>query len=564
MAVVALCLAFFMSKINAHSWTRCTKYQGTITGRDYNEADCEGWIRGWQFDNVIFGQDRGINYQVGVGGGQALCQNTLSGTSGDSYSGSYAGKMATYAPGSTVRVVWPAKNHANGECFANIPDGSMKLFMNPTPNPTGDIPNTGSTMGAQNYQLVKDWQDGCTAGSDGCGFQNCPKFCEDTDKATCFGDFVVPSVSTSGYYTFVWYWIFNPGSPYISCWEAYIDVNGEVTTPDDGSNSTPSPVSNGNPSPASSNTPSPVSANGIMIQNKDITQGYYLTFILSNIDATSCSDSISNVYISEGNTWRVADNQYDDGSYVVAWDYDGTTFGSLVPISVRISMTSGRNIDLSNIITTITDKTASFGSNQVICGGSDDSTPSPVSNATPSPVSNGTPAPVSNATPSPTSARTIKEYITQIPLCITGKDYDSSQMKTFVYQQFSALVEEDDVISILTGLGTNEYNFTAQISHTSPGADIYDIANNDLCASFEATYGSTDCVQCDEITTFALYDNTVPTTSTTAAPTTPEPTTPSSTDVPTASTLFDPKSASPTIKYVSCFISSFLVMFFVW
>lgn len=63
------------------------------------------------------------------------------------------------------------------------------------------------------------------------GFQNCPKFCENTDKATCFGDFEVPIVDTSGYYTFVWYWIFNPGSPYITCWEAYIEADGSATEP---------------------------------------------------------------------------------------------------------------------------------------------------------------------------------------------------------------------------------------------------------------------------------------------------------------------------------------------
>jgi len=74
------------------------------------------------------------------------------------------------------------------------------------------------------YELVQDWHEGCTPGSDGCGFMNCPRFCENTDRATCFGDFVVPAVDTSGYYTFVWYWIFNPGSPYISCYEAYIDA----------------------------------------------------------------------------------------------------------------------------------------------------------------------------------------------------------------------------------------------------------------------------------------------------------------------------------------------------
>merc|ERR1712088_1242835 len=94
--------------------------------------------------------------------------------------------------------------------------------MNPNVNPTADISNSQSTMADQGYELVKDWHDGCTPGSDGCGFMNCPRFCENTDRATCYGDFVVPEVDTSGYYTFVWYWIFNPGSPYISCYEAYV------------------------------------------------------------------------------------------------------------------------------------------------------------------------------------------------------------------------------------------------------------------------------------------------------------------------------------------------------
>merc|ERR1719356_1321510 len=101
----------------------------------------------------------------------------------------------------------------------------MKLYMNPIANPTADLTNAGGvSMSSAGYRLVKDWQEGCTPGADGCGFQNCPKFCENTDRATCFGDFVVPTVDTEGYYTFVWYWIFNPGSPYISCYEAYIDA----------------------------------------------------------------------------------------------------------------------------------------------------------------------------------------------------------------------------------------------------------------------------------------------------------------------------------------------------
>jgi len=102
--------------------------------------------------------------------------------------------------------------------------------MNPNVNPTSDLSNSGSSnMEDHGYQLVKDWHDGCTPGDDGCGFMNCPRFCENTDRATCFGDFTVPTVSTSGYYTFVWYWIFNPGSPYISCYEAYVDADAAVS-----------------------------------------------------------------------------------------------------------------------------------------------------------------------------------------------------------------------------------------------------------------------------------------------------------------------------------------------
>jgi len=224
-----LYIALLAGKVTAHSWARCTKYGAEITGGDYSEDECSGWIRGWEFDGIDFGADRGINYQVSVGGGQSLCQSGLSGSADTNY-GFRDDKTPMYTAGETVRVVWPAKNHANYECSNNIPDASMKLFMNPNVNPTADLSNSASTMEANGYELVKDWQDGCVAGSDGCGFQNCPKFCDNTDRATCFGDFVVPEVDTSGYYTFVWYWIFNPGSPYITCYEAYVDAEAADVT----------------------------------------------------------------------------------------------------------------------------------------------------------------------------------------------------------------------------------------------------------------------------------------------------------------------------------------------
>jgi hypothetical protein len=335
---------------------RCSDYKAEITGGDYDEGQCEGWIRGWEYDGVTFGQDRGINYQVGVGSGQSLCQSSLGSSSSD-YGFADADKIPSYTAGSTVRVVWPAKNHANYECFNNIPDASMKLFYNPNVNPTVDLANTGSTMLDQGYELVKDWQEGCTAGEDGCGFQNCPKFCENTDKATCFGDFEVPSVDSSGYYTFVWYWIFNPGSPYITCWEAYIEADGQVTTPDDG-------------------------------------------------DSTST-----------------------------------------------------------------------------------------------------TPAPTTGTNPQ----GTITGYLTQIPVCIEGQDYTAEDVSTFVVDQFDDLDSVTATYILTVDETDSGYNFVAQISHSTAGAEVTDIATDDLCTSFEALYGSSVSCQvsdeCGEVVTFALYDN---------------------------------------------------------
>lgn len=357
MMLMIVPLALFIQSLHAHSWVRCSDYKAEITGGDYDESQCEGWIRGWEYDGVTFGQDRGINYQVEVGGGQSLCQRSMTGSSSNNYGFANTDKIPSYTAGSSVRVVWPAKNHANYECFNYIPDTSMKLFFNPNVNPSADLPNTESTMIAQGYELVKDWHDGCSAGEDGCGFQNCPKFCENTDKATCFGDFTVPNVDTSGYYTFVWYWIFNPGSPYITCWEAYIEKS-------DGS------------------TPSPV----------------------------------------------------DDDQTV-------------------------------------------------------------------------TPAPTTGTNPQ----GTISGYLTQIPVCIEGQSYNAGTLLNFVEDQFSA-ADAVTATYILSVDQTNSgYDFLAQVSHNSPGAEVTDIATTDFCANFVAAYGvSVTCDvsdDCGEVITFATYDN---------------------------------------------------------
>merc|ERR1719295_1754633 len=190
---------------------------------------------------------------------------------------------------------------------------------------------------------------------------NCPKFCENTDKATCFGDFVVPTVDTSGYYTFVWYWIFNPGSPYITCWEAYIESDGATTAPAD---------------PAATTTPSPI-----------------------------------------------------------------------------------------------------------------------------------TPAPTTGTNPQ----GSITGYLTQIPVCITGQDYDADALSAFVEDQF---VDVDSVTAtyILSVDETDDgYDFLAQVSYSAASAEVTDIATVDLCSNFESLYGiAVSCDvsdDCGEVVTFATYDN---------------------------------------------------------
>ena len=163
-----------ISKINGHSWVRCTDYSAIITGADYDESKCNGWIRDWTFDDTPFGVDRGINFQRKLGNAQQpICaQNSLNGVANDDYAADYKNKIAQYTSGSTVRVVWPAKNHANYECFNHIPDTSMKLFMNPNVNPTSDLPNTQNTMESNGFTLVEDWQEGCTVGTIGCASQS--------------------------------------------------------------------------------------------------------------------------------------------------------------------------------------------------------------------------------------------------------------------------------------------------------------------------------------------------------------------------------------------------------
>lgn len=48
--------------------------------------------------------------------------------------------MAAYTVNETIRLLWPAKNHANYQCSTNQLDNAMKLFVNEdNPNPSSDL-----------------------------------------------------------------------------------------------------------------------------------------------------------------------------------------------------------------------------------------------------------------------------------------------------------------------------------------------------------------------------------------------------------------------------------------
>ena len=87
--------------------------------------------------------------------------------------------------------------------------------------------------------------------------------------------------------------------------------------------------------------------------NYHATQKYYLTFVLQNIDASPCGESVSSVQILQQGNWRGHDQYYyEDGlGDRYAFLHTGVDFDQMFPISVRIVMSSAREITLWGVIT---------------------------------------------------------------------------------------------------------------------------------------------------------------------------------------------------------------------
>ena len=159
------------------------------------------------------------------------CKTAISDPITDGYNDEYP--YAEWTPGSTYRLVWPAKNHAIGEeCGeTSSTDRGIGVYANMQVNPTSDLTDLSQ------FETVYDWHEesGETFTNNkaikGVPFANCMDYCSDTDASPCWGDITIPDdmFSESGFYTFIWYW--NFGSNYVSCFDVYIDVNGETQTP---------------------------------------------------------------------------------------------------------------------------------------------------------------------------------------------------------------------------------------------------------------------------------------------------------------------------------------------
>jgi len=209
-----VCLSL-LELASAHSWAQCTDYTEE-NGRTWSASDCRGWPRAYAsvFQNGAqgFGADMGYNYQPGASG--AACRSPPTSTD---YTAAFP--MATYNPGQRVCLAWPPKNHVAAKCEnPNIGDSGTRIYrsgLNPTADPTLD----------QFHQnLVYDF--GANTGTNGLGFQNCPEFCGNNDKALCTGCFDIPTTIATGKYTFLWEWAFNgPSDIYTTCFDVEIVAN---------------------------------------------------------------------------------------------------------------------------------------------------------------------------------------------------------------------------------------------------------------------------------------------------------------------------------------------------
>ena len=200
MEFLLLALCYFLSVTKGHSWLACADYRAVLDpdNQDFSLSNCDGYGRGY------YDSSNPSSFSAGFGKfthSDTTCQMAVADPIDSAYDDTYP--YATWVPGSTVRLVWPAKNHAIGaECGETAStDKEMKILYNPNVNPTSDLASIDDYLTAWDWHEESDvdWNGG-NDGVEGIPFANCMDYCSDTDASPCFGDMIVPDFTESGFY----------------------------------------------------------------------------------------------------------------------------------------------------------------------------------------------------------------------------------------------------------------------------------------------------------------------------------------------------------------------------
>jgi len=219
--MLLISLLYLVDFTKGHSWIECVDYNGPTDV--YDASQCNALPRPLSDGRNVgatFGLDIGMDHRPGNSGNQ--CQGDIS----RGLDANYGGNMVSYNAGQTYTLAWPPKNHVAASCTnPYIPDTSLELFVEPyngASDPTAFTQQVSASFTDNPHELNKiDFK----------GFQNCPKFCDNTDKALCTGTFVVPASLPSGLYTFQWKWAFNSEADiYSTCWEARVEGGSTPVT----------------------------------------------------------------------------------------------------------------------------------------------------------------------------------------------------------------------------------------------------------------------------------------------------------------------------------------------
>jgi hypothetical protein len=213
-------LPLFLIQLNyviSHSWLQCSDYKITSENDKnyYNASNCLGRSRcGWNSlideEKSGFGTDSDLQFTRDPNSCQCPKDNLKAYTK--------EAPMAHYDLGQTVCLAYPAKNHVAENCKSHpnvtnefIPDGGVTIAMSALPH-------------TETYDVIIPHQNGIHQKGkiDYKGYQNCPKFCEEPDKALCTMCFKLGDDIPYGTYSLHWKWEFNPNEYYVTCWEATI------------------------------------------------------------------------------------------------------------------------------------------------------------------------------------------------------------------------------------------------------------------------------------------------------------------------------------------------------